>query len=481
MRFHNFSAGSLPARIRNLLNHLWFKLTGAFALVIGIGVLVTVVLTRQGTATQFAHFMVNGNMVRPAWLLPNLADYYQQQQGWTNLDARLDQIVTASSDGTMSGMVGSMMGMFDNRIQIIDANGVVVADAAGVAGGPALTTDLVQRWPIRVEGKPIATLLVEGAMMGHPHLDDARLLSGVTRAVLMAGLIAGLVALVMAALLVRQITRPLVSLSQASSRIAAGDLAARVPVQSHDELGALAANFNQMAGSLETQETLRRNLMADIAHELRTPLAGIQGTVEALQDGVFLPTPENLAVIHEEIMLINRLVEDLRTLANAEAGKLTLDYTPLDLRDLAKRQVAAFQYRALAQGTDLTLAAGADLPPVNGDEQRLSQVLANLLDNALRHTPAGGNVRVQLSKINTGVDIAVVDTGEGIPAADLPYIFERFYRTDRARSRKTGGSGLGLTIARQLVEAHGGRIWVNSPPTGQAHGAEFHLSLPAKG
>jgi len=253
-----------------------------------------------------------------------------------------------------------------------------------------------------------------------------------------------------------------------------------VPVQSHDELGELAVNFNQMAGTLETQETLRRNLMADIAHELRTPLAGIQGTVEAFQDDVFLPTPENFAIMHEEIMLINRLVEDLRTLANAEAGKLTFDYTLLDLRDLAQRQVAAFQYRALAQGILLTLVAEEALPPVKGDEQRLSQVLTNLLDNALRHTPDGGSVCVQVSNVNTGVDIAVRDTGEGIPAADLPYIFERFYRTDRSRSRETGGSGLGLAIARQLVEAQGGRIWANSPPPGQMHGAEFHVFLPEK-
>ncbi|MCE7981748.1 MAG: HAMP domain-containing protein [Caldilinea sp. CFX5] len=480
MRFHHPSAAILSARIHNLLNHLWFKLTGAFALVIGIGVLVTVVLTRQGAATQFAHFMVDGHMVRPVWLLPNLAEYYQQHQSWANVDAMLEQILTASSDGTMTDVMGSMMGMFDNRIQIIDATGMVVADTAGAAGGTVLATELVQRWPITVDDRQVATLLVEGAMMGHPHLDDAQLLNGVTRAVLVAGLIAGLVALLMAGLLVRQITRPLVSLSQASSRIAGGDLAVRVPVQSHDELGELAVNFNQMAGTLETQETLRRNLMADIAHELRTPLAGIQGTVEALQDGVFPPTPDNFAIMHEEIMLINRLVEDLRTLANAEAGKLTFGCTLLDLCDLAQRQVAAFQYRALAQGTRLTLVAEEALPLVKGDEQRLSQVLTNLLDNALRHTPAGGSVCVQVSNVNTGVDIVVRDTGEGIPAADLPYIFERFYRTDRSRSRETGGSGLGLAIARQLVEAQGGRIWANSPPPGQMHGAEFHLFLPGE-
>jgi len=481
MLFNNFIGTILPSTIRNLFNHLWFKLIGTFALVIGIGILGTVVLTRQGAATQFAHFMVDGQMVRPTWLLPNLVDYYQQQQGWTDLPLMLDQIVTASSDGAMSSMVGSMMGMFDNRMQIVDARGIVVADTNSTTGKPMIDTELVQRWPILVDDQQIGTLLIEGSMMGHPHLNDALLLSGITRAVLVAGLIAGLVALLMAGLLVRQITRPLTSLSQASSRIAAGDLAARVSVKSQDEFGALAAHFNQMADSLQTQESVRRNLMADIAHELRTPLAGIQGTVEALQDGIFLPTAENLEIIHEEIMLINRLVEDLRTLANAEAGNLFLDCTDLDLRELTQRQVATFQYRALTQDTDLTLVAGEALPLVQGDEQRLGQVLANLLDNALRHTPAGGSVRVHISKVNAGVQLAVTDNGEGIAAADLPYVFERFYRADRSRSRETGGSGLGLAIARQLVEAHGGRIWANSPSTDQTHGTAFHLFLPGKG
>ncbi len=480
MVFHTLTVQALPLNIRRLFNHLWFKLIGAFALVIGIGILGTVVLTRQGAATQFAHFMVDGQMVRPTWLLPKLVDYYQQYQDWNNLPLMLDQIVTDSSDGTMSSMMGNMMGMFDNRFQIMDERGVVVADTNGTIGEPMGDTELVQRWPIMVDERQIGTLLVEGSMMGHPHLNDAFLLSGITRAVFVAGLVAGLVAFLMAGLLVRQITRPLASLNQASSRIAAGDLAARVPVKSQDELGELAATFNQMADSLQTQERVRRNLMADIAHELRTPLAGIQGTVEALQDGIFLPTAENLAIIHEEILLINRLVEDLRTLANAEAGKLFLDRTWLDLRELTQRQVVTFQYRALAQKTELALVVDDTLPLVLGDQQRLSQVLTNLLDNAFRHTPPSGCVRLHLSKVKGGVQLAVTDNGEGIPAEDLPHVFERFYRADRSRSRETGGSGLGLAIARQLVEAHGGHIQVNSPPPGLAHGAEFRFFLPKK-
>ncbi len=466
----------MRSTIQYLINHLWLKLMGAFVVVIVLVVLVTVILTRQGADTQFAHFMVDGQMIRTSVLVQNLAHYYQQQKGWTDLDRQIGQVLLVASDGAMGGMMQGMMGMPNNRMQIVNPNGQIVADTAAASGAPVLS---MQQWPITIGDQQVGTLLVEGSMMGHARLDDAQLLRGVTRAVIVAGSIAGIVALLLAGLLVRQITRPLAGLTQASRSIAAGNLQIRVPVQSHDELGDLATTFNQMASTLETQEALRRNLIADVAHELRTPLAGIQGTVEAFQDGVFAPTAENFAIVHEEIMLLNRLVEDLRTVAHAEAGKLPLDVTAIDLLALVQRQIAAFQYRAVEQGINLTLAADQALPLIEGDEQRLGQVFNNLLDNALRHTPAKGAVHICLTHVANGVQITVTDNGEGIPTAALPHIFERFYRVDPGRSRQMGGSGLGLTITRQLVEAHGGRIWVNSPPHDAVQGSEFGLFLPA--
>jgi signal transduction histidine kinase len=290
--------------------------------------------------------------------------------------------------------------------------------------------------------------------------------------------IAGVVGLGLAALLVRQITHPLSSLIEASSRIAGGDLGVRVPMESKDELGELAATFNRMAHSLETQEILRRNLMADVAHELRTPLTGIQGTIEALQDGVFPVTAENLNAIHEGVLLLNRLVEDLRTLANAEAGQLPLERLPLELADLCGRRVAAFQPQALARQITLTFQREAPTLTICGDGERLGQVLNNLLDNALRHTPAGGTVQLSLRPAPGCARLAVIDTGPGIAPADLPHLFDRFYRADGSRNRRTGGSGLGLAIARQLVHAHGGRIWAESPLAGQEGGSAFLVELP---
>ena len=465
-----------------MTNRLWFRLLSAFTLVIAIGVLVTVVVTRQGAASRFAHFMINHHMVRPEQLQSTLADYYREHGSWTGLDTNFSAIIELSTDGTMSDVMGSMMGMNNNHIQVLDMAGTVVASSQSVTGnGRQLGRQMnssVQRWPITVNETQVGELVAEGGLMVGASARNNSLVAGVTRAVLVAGLTAGLVGLLLALLLVRQITRPLGSLTQAASQIAGGDLSVRVPVQSRDELGELATTFNQMASSLETQEKLRRNLMADVAHELRTPLAGIQGTVEALQDGIFPPTGENLQAVHEQVMLLNRLVEDLRTLANAEAGQLSLDRLPLNLTELCQRQVTAFQSHALTKAVSLTFDHEPAAITMAGDDQRLSQVLNNLLDNALRHTPPGGAIQVELTSTNGKARLAVVDNGEGVPNDALPYLFDRFYRADASRNRRTGGSGLGLAIVRQIVQAHGGRIWAESPPIGQPQGSAFIIELP---
>lgn len=471
-----------------MTNRLWFRLTAAFVLVIAVGIIVTVVVTRQGTATQFAHFMVNKHMIRPEQLQAVLADAYQAHDGWTGIQAELPAIIDAAADGQMSGMVGNMMSlslmMFNSHMQVVDQAGQVVLDTAGAVGGAVLTNAQVQRWPILVNQQLVGTLLVEGSMMRATDAESANVLVAVTRAVLLAGLVAGVVAILLAALLVRQITQPLVVLAWASRLIAAGDRSVRVPVRSKDELGELGATFNQMANSLEQQETLRRNLMADVAHELRTPLTGIQGTVEALQDGVFPLTTENLDSIHEQVLLLNRLVEDLCTLANAEAGQLSLERLPLDLAEFAQRILQTFQAQATERQLELTLRIDFPLPTITGDEQRLGQVLNNLLDNAMRHTSAGGEIEVAICAVADGVCLTVTDTGQGIAPGDLPHVFDRFYRADLSpgalRTRQTGGSGLGLAIARQLVAAHQGKIWVESPPAGRRQGSLFGVFLPAQ-
>lgn len=485
---------------------LWVKLLGAFTLIIILGVGTTVLLTRQGAATRFSHFMAGDQMFQPEYLQEDLAVYYQAQGSWQGIAAAFPQVIRhASSGGMMGGMMGHAMGMYNSAIVLLDESGQVVARMGSRAassrgqgnrgqnsGGQNRADPAGQPWPIRVDGRQVGMLLIDGEPMSDVDGSGNTLLSGVTRAALIAGLLAGLVAFALAIVLVRQITHPLTELNDATQRIAQGDLTARVPREGVDELGQLGGAFNRMASALETQETLRRNLMADVAHELRTPLTAIQGTVEALQDGIFPLTAEGLDPIHEETLLLGRLVEDLRTLAQAEAGHLSLNLADVDVGELTERIVVGQLSVAQQAGVALSWRVETGLPTLLGDNQRIAQVLSNLLSNALRHTPAGGTIEVTVSSTqdlsgfpkpgrsdsSPGLLLSVQDSGPGIEPADLPHIFDRFYRGDPSRSRGTGGSGLGLTIARQLVEAHDGRIWAESPPRGEVKGSIFCVWLP---
>ena len=238
-------------------NQLWFKLTGAFALIIFIGAVVTVWLTSRGAATQFEHIMVANQMVSPSALQAALADYYVRQNDWTDLETKFDRLVSDAADGVMTGMMGSMMGMPANRIQVLNLDGAVVADSRGPAGGTPLTAAPLEHRPVIVDGELVGELVVEGSLMGAAMgtamTDSTPLVSSVTRTVFVAAVLAALAGLLLAAVFVRQITRPLVDLTHASRQIAQGDLSVRVAVKSSDEVGELTDTFNQMAASLELQ------------------------------------------------------------------------------------------------------------------------------------------------------------------------------------------------------------------------------------
>jgi len=301
------------------------------------------------------------------------------------------------------------------------------------------------------------------------------LYSKIGRFFLWGGLIAVGIALAITFLMSRLILSPVRVLTTAAESLGHGDFSQRVQIKDKGELGELANAFNSMANDLERAELLRRNLVADVAHELRTPLSNLRGYLEAVSDGIVKPDVNTIRSLNEEAMLLSRLVDDLQELSLAEAGKIKLTRQPEQIADLVKQAVAAAQPQATAKGPSLVANLPDHLPSVHIDHQRVIQVLHNLIENAIAHTAEGGTVTIDARQHQNQVEVSITDTGEGIPPEDLPYIFERFYRVDKSRARATGGTGLGLTIARRLIEAHGGKIEVQSEP---GKGSRFTFTLP---
>jgi len=312
-----------------------------------------------------------------------------------------------------------------------------------------------------------------GLMMGD--LNSA-FRQAVNDSIVWGGAIAIIVAVLLSLIISRRITRPVHDMAAATELIAAGDYGQRVSVSGHDEIGSLGHSLNGMAMRLQEGQQLRRELMANIAHELRTPLTSISGYMEGLEDGVVPATPETYATVRREALRLSRLVEDLQRLSRAESGQEELDVIAIDPAFFLKRVTTKMGRQFQEKGVSLAAETVAGTPALLADEDKLEQIMINLLDNALRYTDAGGRVHVGGNVQNGKVAIEIADTGQGIAAEDLPYIFERFFRTDKSRARASGGTGIGLTIVKRYVEALGGSISVVSEA---GAGTTFTVLLPA--
>ncbi|MFN3374634.1 MAG: ATP-binding protein, partial [Chloroflexus sp.] len=277
-------------------------------------------------------------------------------------------------------------------------------------------------------------------------------------------------------LIARRLTRPLQHLAQVAAALGQGHLTARAVVEGPIEVRRVAEAFNEMACELAAANHQRRQMVADIAHELRTPLTVIQGNLRAILDDVYPLTREEIGQIYEATLGLRRLVDDLRELSLADTGQLTLHRQPLDLNQLLGREAELFHELAAAQGVELLVTPDPSLPAVLADSERIAQVVRNLLSNALRYTPAGGNITIASAAERGGALVSVRDTGSGIAPEDVPHVFERFYRADRGRARAHGGSGLGLAIAERIIALHGGQIGVESA---LGKGTRFWFWLPA--
>jgi signal transduction histidine kinase len=292
---------------------------------------------------------------------------------------------------------------------------------------------------------------------------------------LYSALMASAVALILGVYLSRTLTRPIRELTRATHAVSEGDLSQQVRVRSRDELGELASAFNRMSAELARSVNARRQMTADIAHELRTPLSLILGHAEAVHDGVLPPTRENFEIIREEAGRLEHLVDDLRTLSLADAGELSLDLQPVAPQKLLQDVAGLYRYQVQKKNVTLDLGLESPLPDLKVDPGRMTQVLTNILENALRFTPDGKRISMSARRVEDEIEIAILDSGPGIAAGDLDRIFDRFYRIDPARHREAGGSGLGLAIARSIIQAQGGQIRAESRP---GNGLKILILLP---
>jgi two-component system OmpR family sensor kinase len=466
-----------------MIRRLWFQLVLAFALVTIVSVLTAALVVNMRAGDEFRTFVAQ-NQVQQLDLIPRLAEYYAAHQDWSGVETVFASIRGMGPGGMGPGGPGMMRGPL--ALILTDADGRIVyrSTTANMTQGSLGSAELRRAMPVMVQGAPVGYLAAQ--LQRDTALSSAArlFLDQFNQALIQAGLIAGALGLMSGIIMARRLAAPLNRLAYAAQRLAEGDLTQRAPVAGPSEVAGVAEAFNTMAASLEQAEQARRRLIADIAHELRTPLSVIQGNLRALLDDVFPLEKKEIATIYDETLLLSRLVADLRELTLAEAGQLHLYRTPVDVTAIIARSVTLFAAHADEKRVTLQMDCAPNLPPVLADADRIAQVLNNLLSNALRHTPADGIVRIVASHAQQAgcatsdtdmICIRVIDTGPGIPADDLPHVFDRFWRADRGRARAQGGAGLGLAIARQLVLAHGGAIGVESEP---GKGACFWFTLP---
>ena len=450
------------------MRSLTLKLVFAFLAVSLSGTILLAALTRQNTVNDFGSFMLNQNQ---SDLTSILEDYYRTNGSWSGVESQVQ-----------SGGMG-MMGTGGNRgsggnYALADAAGIVIIGDGGHPRGEQLSqADLSAGKQIQLEGGLVGTVIFgrDQHQMASPEGDE--FLMRINTTLILASLGATALALLLSAWLARSLTRPLSEIIAATRAVSEGDLKQQVPVRSSDEIGELAVSFNQMSTDLAAARDLRRQMTADIAHELRTPLSIILGHSEAIRDEVLSATPETITIIHDEALRLNRMVNDLRILSLADVGELELVRSPIKLESLLQHVSDKRIQQAKQQNISLQTDLATNLPQINVDADRIVQVLVNLVDNAFRHTPSGGSVTLaaSLDSNTSAVIIVVRDTGSGISTEDLPHIFDRFYRSEKARERDRGGAGLGLAIARSMIHAHGGQIKVESKP---GKGSTFTILLP---
>jgi len=449
------------------------KLILAFLSIGIISVAIIFVTATLNTRAEFIRFLTDQTQTD---ISTQLSDYYQQNGSWAGVESVLNP------DGP--GMGHAPPGPGPNHrfypYTLTSESGTVIVPNGGYKRGDQVSQqDLAKGISITKDSKVIGILVpIPMPFQGRPR--EVEFIEQTNRILLYGALIGAVIALLLGIFLSRTLTRPIRELTQATHAVSEGDLSQQVPVRSSDELGELAQAFNKMSSELSRSVNSRKQMTADIAHELRTPLSLILGHAEAVHDGVLPPTRENFEIIREEATRLEHLVNDLRILSLADAGELSIIPESIEPRRLLQEVAAIYQYQTQRKNITLDLDVASPLSNIEVDPGRMTQVLTNILDNALRHTPEGGKIIMSARETHDQVELAIQDSGPGLKAEDLDHIFDRFYRKDSSRQRDgafPGGSGLGLAIARSIVQAHGGQLSAESEA---GKGLKVIVRLPKK-
>jgi len=446
------------------MRSITFKLVLAFIAVSMISTILVVLFTRWRSREEFRSFLIDQN--RPS-IVVAFSDYYQQHGSWQGIS---NANLTPQQPSEPPPQIDkSPFTVVDNT-----TDQVVLAGQGYQAGMVISPSNISTGIPILANNKTVGILLINRPVYrisspGSLFLDRFNL------QILLSGLTAIGLALLLAIILSRTLTRPIRELTSATQVVSGGNLAQQVPVRSRDELGQLATSFNNMSADLVRSLNLRRQMTADIAHELRTPVSIILGHAEAVHDGVLSASMETFEIIREEAERLEHLVEDLRTLSMADAGELKLVVRPYPPQKLLQDVQKTYNHQAKQKKITISTKAATDLPEIAVDPQRMKEVFSNILDNALRYTPENGRIALSAEVAEDSIEMRVKDSGPGVASNELDRIFERFYRTETSRTREEGGSGLGFAIAKSIVEKHNGRIRAESQ---LGHGLTVIIRIP---
>lgn len=446
------------------------KLILAFSLVAVISIASIVIYANLDSTRQVNNYMMRGGVYGLDNLVLRLEKYYQAEGTWEGVEH-------AAGMGQMMMSHGSTRGGA-NRVALLNANRKVIWSALStITVGDILQPKDVNNALVLKDnaGETIGFLVVENASPVTIN-DISPFISRLRGVILIAGLLAAVAAIGMAVLIADQLLKPVKALTQAAGTLSAGDLSTRVEVEGTDELAVLGRTFNHMAANLESDEERKKALTADIAHELRTPLAVQRAQIEAMMDGVIPLDRDNLQTVANQAEFLTRMVEDLRLLAMADAGELKLELQKVQVEELVQKVIDQFKIQAQNDGTEVIFAAAENVRGVSmtTDPVRLTQIIHNLIANAFRYGKKGGRIEIDLNGNDKEMVLLVKDDGKGIPDEALPHIFERFYRHEKARDRETGGSGLGLSISKKLAVLLGGDLAAANHPGG---GGIFTLTI----